>query len=71
MKRRYKCGEDLYSLLQIKREEKRIELNSLKNFNLFGAPVGIFVFINRSMGYPQWSDLGMFVQSVLLLQKKK
>ena len=41
-----------------------------KNFNLFGAPVGIFVFINRSMGYPQWSDLGMFVQSVLLLAKE-
>ena len=34
------------------------------------APVGIFVFINRSMGYPQWSDLGMFVQSVLLLAKE-
>ena len=35
-----------------------------------GAPVGIFIFINRSMGYPQWSDVGMFVQSILLLAKE-
>ena len=54
MKRRYKCGEDLYSLLQIKREDKENRIKQFKkNFNLFGAPVGIFVFINRSMGYPQ------------------
>ncbi len=71
MRRRYKCGEDLYSLLQIKREDKENRIKQFKkNFNLFGAPVGIFVFINRSMGYPQWSDLGMFVQSVLLLAKE-
>ena len=71
VKRRYKCGEDLYSLLQIKREDKENRIKQFKkNFNLFGAPVGIFVFINRSMGYPQWSDLGMFVQSVLLLAKE-
>ena len=58
MKRRYKCGEDLYSLLQIKREDKENRIKQFKkNFNLFGAPAGIFVFINRSMGYPQWSDL--------------
>ncbi len=71
MKRRYKCGEDLYSLLQIKREDKENRRKQFKkNFNFFGAPVGIFVFINRCMGYPQWSDLGMFVQSILLLAKE-
>ena len=48
MKRRYKCGEDLYSLLQIKREDKENRIKQFKkNFNLFGAPVGIFVFLQN------------------------
>ena len=34
---------------------------------MFGAPVSIFVYIDRSVGYPQWSDVGMFIQNILLL----
>lgn len=71
LKRRFKCGEDLYSILDIKREEKGKRIDQFKkNFKFFGAPVGIFVFIDKSMGYPQWSDVGMFIQSVLLLAKE-
>jgi hypothetical protein len=29
----------------------------------FGAPVGIFFLIDRKMGPPQWSDLGMYIPS--------
>ena len=66
--RRFKCGEDMYSILNIKREEKEKRREQFrKNFELFGAPVGIFVYIDRTMGYPQWSDVGMFIQSILLL----
>ena len=66
--RRFRCGEDMYSILNIKREEKEKRREQFrKNFELFGAPVGIFVYIDRTMGYPQWSDVGMFIQSVLLL----
>ena len=58
----------MYSILNIKREEKEKRREQFrKNFELFGAPVGIFVYIDRTMGYPQWSDVGMFIQSVLLL----
>lgn len=38
-----------------------------ENFRLFGAPVGLFCFVDRQMGPPQWSDLGMFLQSLMLL----
>ena len=66
--RRFRCGEDMYSILNIKREEKEKRREQFrKNFELFGAPVGIFVYIDRTMGYPQWSDVGMFIQSILLL----
>jgi nitroreductase len=38
-----------------------------RNFDFFGAPVGLFFFLDRRMGPPQWSDLGMYMQTVMLL----
>jgi len=68
---RYDLGEQMYSLLGIPREDKDARLTQvLKNFNFFGAPVGIFCFIDKSMGPPQWSDLGMFLQTFMLLARE-
>ena len=65
---RYEVGEEMYSLLGIKREDKVGRLNQmLKNFDFFGAPVGLFCFTDKQMGLPQWSDLGMFLQTFMLL----
>jgi nitroreductase len=65
---RYQVGEEMYSLLGIKREDKVGRLNQmLKNFDFFGAPVGLFCFVDKQMGLPQWSDLGMFLQTFMLL----
>ena len=46
MKRRYKCGEDLYSLLQIKEKIKRIELNSLKKILIYLVHLLAFLFLS-------------------------
>ena len=43
---------------------------SAKNFEFFGAPAGFFCFIDRCMGPPQWSDLGMFLQTFMLLAQE-
>ena len=68
---RYQLGEEMYSLLGIPREDKEARINQvLKNFNFFGAPVGIFCFVDKMMGPPQWSDLGMFLQNFMLLAKE-
>ena len=65
---RNQMGEQMYSLLDIKREDKIGRMNQmLKNFDFFGAPVGMFCFIDKQMGLPQWSDLGMFLQTFMLL----
>ena len=65
---RNQVGEQMYSLLDIKREDKIGRMNQmLKNFDFFGAPVGMFCFIDKQMGLPQWSDLGMFLQTFMLL----
>ena len=68
---RYELGEQMYSLLGIPRENKSARFDQvLKNFNFFGAPVGMFCLIDKSMGPPQWSDLGMFLQTFMLLAKE-
>ncbi|MEM7214094.1 MAG: nitroreductase [Pseudomonadota bacterium] len=65
---RYEVGEEMYGLLGVSREEKpkRLEWFS-NNFQCFGAPAAAFCFVDRVMGPPQWSDLGMYLQSVMLL----
>jgi nitroreductase len=66
--RRYVCGEDLYATLGIPREDRPARLMQLaKNADFFGAPVGLFFTLDRKVGPPQWSDVGMFMQTVMLL----
>ena len=70
--RRFKCGEDLYKSINIPREDKGARLSQLaKNLRFFDAPVGLFVYIDRKMGPPQWSDVGMFLQTVMLIAREK
>lgn len=65
---RYRVGEDMYALLGISREDKPARLAWLmRNFEFFDAPAGLFCFVDRTMGPPQWSDLGMYLQTVMLL----
>ncbi|MDE0854403.1 MAG: nitroreductase [Nevskia sp.] len=68
---RFKNGEDLYGLLGIPRQDKFARLAWFSNnFRFFGAPVGLFCFIDRQMGPPQWSDLGMYLQTLMLLLRE-
>jgi len=66
--RRFQAGEDLYATLQIPREDKLGRLAQFSNnFRLFGAPIGLFFTLDRRVGPPQWSDVGMFMQTIMLL----
>ncbi|HEX7945433.1 MAG TPA: nitroreductase [Phenylobacterium sp.] len=66
--RRYENAEQLYAAIGIPREEKPARLRQLaKNGELFGAPVGLFFAIDRKVGPPQWADVGMLMQNVMLL----
>lgn len=66
--RRYQCGEDLYASIGIPREDKPGRIRQLmRNTEFFGAPVGIFFCLDRKLGPPQWADLGMYMQNVMLL----
>lgn len=66
--RRSACGEQLYESLGIARDDRAARLAQFaRNYDLFGAPVGLFFSIPRSFGPPQWAHLGMFMQNVMLL----
>ena len=68
---RYELGEEMYKLLGIPREDKEGRLNQvMKNFEFFGAPAALFCYVDKQMGPPQWSDLGMFLQTFMLLAKE-
>ncbi len=65
--RRRKCGGDLYGVLGIARGEKaRMRAQMRKNFEFFGAPVGLMFTIDRRLAQGSWLDYGMFLQNVML-----
>jgi nitroreductase len=69
---RFQVGEDLYGALGIPREDKMARMMWFaRNFQFFGAPLALFCSVARSMGPPQWSDLGMFLQTVMLLLREE
>lgn len=69
--RRYKVGEDMYASINVTREDKAGRLVQFaKNFQFFDAPVAMFFSIDRTMQEGQWSDLGMFIQSIMLLARE-
>lgn len=70
--RRWANGMGLYDQMGIAREDKAARGDAMaRNFSFFGAPAALFVYIDRSMGPPQWSDMGMFLQSVMLLLEEE
>jgi nitroreductase len=69
---RFQVGEDLYGAVGIPREDKLGRMMWFaRNFQFFGAPLAIFCSVHRAMGPPQWSDLGMYLQTVMLLLREE
>lgn len=66
--RRFEVGERLYSAIGIERSNRTGRLAQVEqNFRFFGAPVGLFFAIDRRMPPMQWMDLGIILQTVMLL----
>lgn len=64
-------GERQYSAEGISRDDidARREF-SMRNFRGFGAPALLLCYLPRVMGPPQWSDIGMWLQTVMLLLRE-
>jgi len=70
--RKRKNGIELYKLLGLTRDnELGMRQQHAKNMQFFGAPVGLFFTIDRSMEKGGWLDCGMFIQTVMLAAKAR
>lgn len=69
--RRFAVGEQMYATIGVDRDDKAGRLQQFsRNMDFFGAPAAIFCFVDRKLGPPQWSDLGMFLQTFMLLAEE-
>jgi nitroreductase len=72
LERRRKVGWDLYSLLGIGKADKaRMHQQHGRNYDFFGAPVGLIFTIDRVMQQGSWLDYGMFLQSVMIAARAR
>jgi len=66
--RRSAFGKERYSALGIAREDwEARQRAAIANWDCFGAPAALFCYIDRDLGLPQWADVGMYLQTVMLL----
>lgn len=66
--RRRDFGRQRYGALGIAREDWEARRRAaIANWDCFGAPLALFCYIDRDLGPPQWADLGMYLQTVMLL----
>jgi nitroreductase len=66
--RRSAFGEQRYGALGIPREDVEARQRAASaNWDCFGAPAALFCYIDRDLGPAQWSDAGMYLQTVMLL----
>ncbi len=72
LERRRKVGWDLYGLLGIgKADKQRMHAQHRRNYEFFGAPVGLIFTISRVMRQGSWMDYGMFLQSVMIAARAR
>ena len=65
--RRRENGWGLYGLLGITKGDKdKMHAQHRKNFEFFGAPVGIFFTIDKELGRGSMLDYGMFLQNFMI-----
>jgi len=70
--RRRKVGWDLYGLLGIAKTDKaRMHAQHGRNFDFFGAPVGLIFSIDRVMQQGSWLDYGMFLQNIMVAARAR
>lgn len=70
--RRRKVGWDLYGLLGIEKTDKpRMHAQHGRNYEFFGAPVGLMFTIDRVMRQGSWLDYGMFLEGIMVAARAR
>jgi nitroreductase len=70
--RRRQCGWGLYGTLGIGRgEHAKSKAYRARNYDFFGAPVGLVFTIDRQLEKGSWLDYGMFLQTIMLAARAR
>lgn len=70
--RRRRVGEMMYDKVGIPKEDRAGRIRWFaNNYRFFGAPVGLFLVIDKRMGHGQWAHMGMFMQTIALLAEER
>jgi nitroreductase len=65
-------GKAMFAALGLGREDGTGRIaQMMKNWDSFGAPVQLFTYTRKYMGPPQWSDMGMWLQTIMLLLREE
>ncbi|KPI28849.1 nitroreductase [Actinobacteria bacterium OK074] len=66
--RRSAFGKQRYGELGIAHDDwEARQRAAAENWQCFGAPAALFCYVDRDMGSAQWADVGMYLQTVMLL----
>ena len=66
--RRKNCGLKRFEALKITREDKeKRQLEWRRNYQFFGAPVGLIFLKDKRLGEGSYLDYGMFLQNIMLM----
>jgi nitroreductase len=61
-------GDGRYGSLGIARDDVAARARArAENWNCFGARTALFCYLDRDMPAPRWSDVGIYLQTVMLL----
>ncbi len=70
LSRRRKMGWDMYGLQGIaKGDWEKTRASHRRNFELFGAPVGLFYAMHKTMRASGWLDVGLFMEGVMTMAR--
>ena len=65
-------GKSMFAALGLAREDGAGRIAQMaKNWDSFDAPIQLFTYTRKYMGPPQWSDMGMWLQTVMLLLREE
>ena len=67
LKRSQRVGRELYTMLGVARGDKKArDAQWAKNYEFFGAPTVVFVFIHKKLGVFAANDAGLFAENFML-----
>jgi len=65
-------GKAMFDAVGLERDDAAGRIAQMgKNWDSFGAPVQLFTYCPKYMGPPQWSDMGMWLQTVMILLREE